>query len=78
MENFAENLMDLIKAHWEWVFIVLGLLLLLGGIFNWRWTTDTRSSRNRFIPSGSGCARISVGATGALLIAGGIIALLFF
>lgn len=79
MEELGTTISNFLRAHWQWVLIVIGVLLILGSIFNWSWVTDMSGSRTRYaFTSGSGCSRIFMGIIGFLLAAGGVVALVFF
>lgn len=43
--SIMEKLMPVLEAHWQFAIIGVGLLFLLGGIFNWKWTWNPDGHR---------------------------------
>lgn len=73
--------MPFLQAHWQLFIIGFGVLFLLGGIFNWKWTWDPNGHKvfgfhafvyQRFGEKG---ARIHTGITGTIIILCGVVLL---
>lgn len=72
-----ECAMLLKERYLELIIIGIGLLLLLGSVFNWKWTWRSRKTFgfNAWVYSSYGekGARINIGITGAFIIASGVL-----
>lgn len=43
--SIMEKVMPVLQEHWQLSILGVGLLFLLGGIFNWKWTWDPNGHR---------------------------------
>lgn len=81
MEELSTNLFEYLKNHFEWVFIAIGLLFLIGSILDWDWIVLNPSSKvkNSFIGSfiienwGRNGLRFIHGFLGVISIAGALL-----
>lgn len=66
--------MPVLQANWQLSLIGVGMLFLLGAIFNWKWTWNPDGHRpfgfNAFVYRNFGekGARITTGATGIVIM----------
>lgn len=37
MENFFENIWELLKANFPWVLIAFGIIVIIGNVLDWDW-----------------------------------------
>lgn len=77
-----EHLFDALKAHYQYVLIVGGLLFLIGAIRGWKWTYEaTLGDKIRhgflFEAWGEKGYRVLIGICGLLLILCGVVFLWF-
>lgn len=78
------QVLDYLKAHFEYVFIFAGLLILIGAICNWKWITQpTQEDKNDGFKGtiidifGQQGYRVLMGLCGAALIVCGVLYLIY-
>lgn len=77
--SVMEKVMPVLQEHWQLSIIGVGLLFLLGGIFNWKWTWDPNGHKTMgfnawvYRTFGEKGARINTGIIGSvIMICGGV------
>ncbi len=75
-----DNIFEVLKANYEFVFMGIGAFILLGAIMNWKWLVNPNSSTNKtsleaFVIRNFGAAgyRVLMGLLGLLLLGCGAV-----
>lgn len=82
--SFMEKIMPFLSANWQLFLMLLGLLLLMGAIFRWKWVCDPQGERttgfNAFVyrTFGEKGYRVLMGCTGSGIILCGAVMLLLW
>ena len=69
-----EKVMPILQANWQLFIILVGLLFLLGGIFNWKWTWNPDGHRPMGLNAaiyrhfGEKGARVNTGISGVVIM----------
>lgn len=77
--RFMEWVMPFLQANWQFFFIVVGALFLLGAIFRWKWVCDPQGENvlgfRAFVYRNFGEKgyRVIQGTSGALMILCGVV-----
>lgn len=72
--SLMEKCMPLLQANWQLSMLLFGMLFLLGGIFNWKWTWDPTGHKplgfNAFVYRNFGekGARINTSIAGIIIM----------
>ena len=63
----SEKIMAFLQAHWQFVTLVVGIVLLIGAVRNWNWLCDPTGAPNAH-RYGRGSRRVIFFLLGVVLI----------
>ena len=63
----SEQITAFLQEHWNWVTLIIGVVLLIGAIMNWNWLCDPTGTRDAH-RHGRGYRRVVFFLLGVLLI----------